>query len=406
VPEIEHRYLRSAIQFAVEIAAAGQRRRPPLAYPTDLKPYLRQSRVPSAALGKLRRAIEADNRFRTQLAAGALPELVDPIGIEWLRREDGWEARVADLIAAAEAAEEQADAETALRRAERKREAAEQAAIRTRVELVQSQSRIDELTTALEARRQQAAAAAGELAAVRADLAEARAAARHANDRADAARRRLESIENERDEARRRAEIAEALRDELLAERAERAGVRVPAERVGELDELARTARSLADRLGGLAEVRTGRRRALALPGGVAGESPRATEFLLRAPAALVLVDGYNVAKLGWPEVELAIQRERCLDLVDDIARRFSSEVAVVFDGAEVVGSHATRRRLARVAYSRPGESADDVIRTEVKAAPLERPVVVVTNDRAIRRDVAADGANIISSDSFLAVAR
>jgi predicted RNA-binding protein with PIN domain len=127
---------------------------------------------------------------------------------------------------------------------------------------------------------------------------------------------------------------------------------------------------------------------------------------LLRAPAALVLVDGYNVAKLGWPEVELAIQRERCLDLVDDIARRFSSEVAVVFDGAEVVGSHATRRRLARVAYSRPGESADDVIRTEVKAAPLERPVVVVTNDRAIRRDVAADGANIISSDSFLAVAR
>jgi predicted RNA-binding protein with PIN domain len=377
-----------------------------LTYPADLKPYLRQSRVPTSALGKLRRAIEADSGFRTKIAAGALPELVDPIGIEWLRREDGWEARVADLIAAAEADAEQADAEAALRRSERKREAAEQAAIRTRVELIQLQSRIDELTASVEAQRQQAATAASELTTIRADLAEARAAARHANDRADAARRRLESIENERDEARRRADTAETRRDELLAERAERAGVRVPAERVGELDELARTARSLADRLGGLAEVRTGRRRALALPGGVAGESPRATEYLLRATAALVLVDGYNVAKLAWPEAELALQRERCLDLVDDIARRFSSEVVVVFDGAEVVGSHATKRRLARVSYSRPGESADDVIRNEVKATPTERPVVVVTNDRAIRRDVAADGANVISSNGFLAVAR
>ncbi len=406
MPEIEHRYLRSAIEFAVEIAAAGQRRRPPLAYPADLKPYLRQSRVPTSALGKLRRAIEADSGFRTNIAAGALPELVDPIGIEWLRREDGWEARAAELIAATEAAEEQAEAEAALRRSERKREAAEQAATRTRVELIQLQGRIDELTATVEAQRKQAAAAASELTAIRADLAEARAAARHANDRADAARRRLESTENERDDARRRADAAETRRDELLAERAERAGVRVPAERVGELDELARTARSLADRLGGLAEVRTGRRRALALPGGVAGESPRATEYLLRATAALVLVDGYNVAKLAWPDAELALQRERCLDLVDDIARRFSSEVVVVFDGAEVVGSHATRRRLARVAYSRPGESADDVIRSEVKATPTERPVVVVTNDRAIRRDVAADGANLISSNGFLAVAR
>jgi predicted RNA-binding protein with PIN domain len=80
--------------------------------------------------------------------------------------------------------------------------------------------------------------------------------------------------------------------------------------------------------------------------------------------------------------------------------------VAVVFDGAEVVGSHATRRRLARVTYSRPGESADDVIRREVRATTVDRPVVVVTNDRAVRRDVGTDGANIVSSESFLAICR
>ena len=65
-----------------------------------LKPFLKQPRIPARPLGKLRRAIEADGEFRTRLSAGALPELVDPIGIEWLRREDGWEARVAELIAA------------------------------------------------------------------------------------------------------------------------------------------------------------------------------------------------------------------------------------------------------------------------------------------------------------------
>ncbi len=210
----------------------------------------------------------------------------------------------------------------------------------------------------------------------------------------------------ERDEAVRRAELAEAQRDALLAERAERAGVRIDAGRVGELGDLARSARALADRLGGLVEVRAGRRRPLALPGGVAGDSPKATEFLLRAPGALVLVDGYNVAKLAWPDEQLAVQRQRCLDVVDDVARRFGSEIAVVFDGADVVGSHSERRRLARVTYSPAGTSADDVIRAEVETTPAGRPVVVVTNDQAIRRDVAKDGANIVRSDSFLAIAR
>src|SRR6188472_1807731 len=119
IGSLEHRYLRSAIEFAVAIAAGGQKFRPPIAYPPALKPFLKQSRVPSGALGPLRRAIEADPDFRRRLAAGASPELVDPIGLEWLRREDGWESRVADLVAAADAAAEEADGAAALRRAER-----------------------------------------------------------------------------------------------------------------------------------------------------------------------------------------------------------------------------------------------------------------------------------------------
>ena len=100
VDTLEHRWLRSAIEFAVAIAAEGQKIKPPIAYPPALKPFLRQARIPGAALGKLRRAIEADPDFRRRLAAGALSRSSSmPIGIEWLRRDDGWEERIAALVA-------------------------------------------------------------------------------------------------------------------------------------------------------------------------------------------------------------------------------------------------------------------------------------------------------------------
>src|SRR4029450_10310806 len=98
---------------------------------------------------------------------------------------------------------------------------------------------------------------------------------------------------------------------------------------------LARSARGLADRLSSLIEVGTTGRVALALPGGVARDSLKATEHLLRAPGALVLVDGYNVAKLAWPDDDLEHQRIRCLDLVDDIARPFGGDITVGFGGGE-----------------------------------------------------------------------
>ncbi len=182
--------------------------------------------------------------------------------------------------------------------------------------------------------------------------------------------------------------------------------VGVGATEIVEVRALAGVARALADRLHGLVDVTAAPRRAVALPGGVAHSARASAEFLLRVPRMLVLVDGYNVAKLGWSTLELADQRERILDATDDVARRFGTEIAVVFDGSDVVGGHARRRRLVRVRYSPAGVLADDVIRDEVAALDPSRPVVVVTNDKAVRRDVVAHGANAVSSEAFLDVAR
>jgi predicted RNA-binding protein with PIN domain len=78
----------------------------------------------------------------------------------------------------------------------------------------------------------------------------------------------------------------------------------------------------------------------------------------------------------------------------------------VVFDGADVVGAHTRGRRLVRVTFSPEGVLADDVLRAEVAAVEPSRAVVVVTNDQAVLQDVKAAGANTISSDAFLTLAR
>ena len=114
-------------------------------------------------------------------------------------------------------------------------------------------------------------------------------------------------------------------------------------------------ARTLADEL--IAMVATGpvRRQAIEVPRTAAKDPQLTAEYLLRVPALVAIVDGYNVAKLAWPDLSLDQQRTNLLDAVDGLARRFGTEFVVVLDGADVVGAHADRRRLARVRYSPAG---------------------------------------------------
>jgi predicted RNA-binding protein with PIN domain len=145
------------------------------------------------------------------------------------------------------------------------------------------------------------------------------------------------------------------------------------------------------------------RRKAIAIPGGVYGDSVAAATHLLRTPNVCFVVDGYNVAKLAWPQFDLLRQRESCIGLLEDLARRFGTDIRVVFDGADVVGASAGRR-LIRVQYSPAGITADDVIRADVASLPAHTPVVVVTNDHEIASDVRGMGANVLSSETLLAV--
>ena len=86
------------------------------------------------------------------------------------------------------------------------------------------------------------------------------------------------------------------------------------------------------------------------------------------------------------------------------LVARSGAEVTVVFDAADTTERPVVNRpRGVRVLYSLPGVIADDVIRELVAAEPQGRPVVVVSSDNEVVRDVLRAGARVSAA---LALAR
>jgi len=118
----------------------------------------------------------------------------------------------------------------------------------------------------------------------------------------------------------------------------------------------------------------------------------------------MYILDGYNVIRSSddLSRGSLLQQRERLIGLIDRRSPQGSSRnsVTVVFDGQPDVSSPDLSTHT-RVLYS-PGPSADDVIKNCVDNHPNPRDVVVVTDDRSIRKWVAGAGARVMSCDDFI----
>jgi predicted RNA-binding protein with PIN domain len=349
----------------------------------------------------------------------------------------------------------QGAAEEARRRADAARSAAEATAARLETALREErQTRRDkehratevvagadarraDLEAALAAAEQRAASAEQRTAAAeqRTAAAEQRAAA--AEQQAVEARGRLAAAERSAAEAERRAVSAE--QDAAEAERrATRPAEPTPAveERLdrGALDDVARAAEDLAVALRRLASGEppvparpsrpppapagspTGtrqarrtaavRRAAVRIPPGMQEDDPAAVAAMVRTPGLAVIVDGYNVSMLAWPDTTAADQRDRLCDALAEFQLRVRCEVTVVFDGAEVAGVRPMRRRGIRVVFSAPGQEADEVVVDEVVFRPADVPVIVVSSDREVGTAARAEGATVLPASTFLHLLR
>jgi len=465
VPDV---LLRSALELAVGIAAEGQKVRPPIVFPAGFKPYLKANRLDAAGLRAVRRALAADDGFRDRLALVDMIGLVDEIGAIWLRRPTGWEAALHHLVddLQQQAADESAAA--ALRKSEKRREAAEHVAARTQAELIGHLDALSREAVRRERAEESARVAIARADGLRDDNVGLQREAERLRSELSAAAERCTEAEAALAAITGRLRDVESVRDDLLSQRGGAQAERAQAERAQSeraqaeraqadaivatqaqrtvsaataLRQAALATRELAAALAAAGEAladptdprpeptasgngrhetsahreamgdvrplhgRPKRRQPIPIPGGLYGDSAAAAEHLLRVPGVCVLVDGYNVAKLAWPQLALIEQRECCIQMLEDLCRRIGTDIRVVFDGAEVIGASSPRRRLVRVQFSPLGITADDVLRAEIAAMPTHVPAVVVTNDQAIVNDVRAAGVNVISTDTMLCVA-
>jgi predicted RNA-binding protein with PIN domain len=406
-PDLPDRALQSALEFAVGIAAAGAKLRPQLPFPTTLKRFLRFHKLPPTALAQVRAAVESDDEFRGRLASVATAELVDQVGVLWLSQPDGWAATAAALASAASSADDQ----PARHREERRRLAAEELAARTRAELLALGADLDRAKTSNRS-------IADELNSIRAELADVRKRLRDSQRAEHRATQQLAAAQ---------AALIDAQQSIPAAIDAGPTETRPPVDVVALhrlLDDATTANHALRGLLAAAADVlaapcsqpaadqhveqrpANARRQPIRLPRGMLDGAPDAVEFLLRTRDGVVLVDGYNVAMLAWPGLDLDHQRDNLTMAVENLAKRTQTSATIIFDGANVEGAHTAHRRRVRVMYSPAGVTADDIVRAQVLATPPTKPVIVVTNDRQIIDDVRADGANTVSSDAFIALIR
>ncbi len=339
--------------------------------------------VPAADVAAVAYVLDAAD-WRTRVDAARPPEAASSGGREIsARRHEKREA--ARAAAREEAARLRAEAAVLRREVDESRRAldkSESAARRTGLALEQAQQRAAEL----EARR---AATERELSA---EVRRLRARLRDAEASAAAARRGTRS---DRDVQ------AARLRVLLDTVTAGAAGLRreldLPAAVVRPVDLVAEG--ESRGEVASLAETLAAMRR------GRADDDPALVDEILAVPGIHLIVDGYNVTKLGYASLTLEDQRSRLLSGLGGLAARSTgAELTCVFDATAASSRPvaAGAPRGVRVLFSALGELADQLIVRLAAAEPAGRPVVVVTNDREVVAAVRRVGAEALPSAALL----
>lgn len=398
--------------------------------PTQLRQYARftPNRRAKFAGNAMAAALESDPLFRQRigerlsasqpelaeaLEAGSPPAAADPVDVAaaaYVLRPPGW----VKLVTAAGEEALRAEAERADEEARRELEQLREDLVAARA---QTKSETERLRAELETVRKEAESVHRKLRSAQSDVKRGEAALRRVNAELEGVRSESAAqVSAAESETRRiRGRLAEA---ESAVETSRRA---------------AREGRSIEDMrlrllLDTVLESAQGLRRELALPPASARPAdtveavepgrmspkdvaaralsdtdPALLDQLLALPQAHLLVDGYNVTKTGYPTMPLEKQRLRLLGGLAMLAAQSGAEMTCVFDGAELAAPVLLAPpRGVRVLFSKPGVTADELIRQLVRAEPPGRPVVVVSTDREVADGVAKAGARPVASALLL----
>ncbi|MEU6082035.1 NYN domain-containing protein [Streptomyces sp. NPDC047108] len=398
--------------------------------PTQLRQYARftPTRRAKFAGNAMASALESHALFRQRVAelvragqpelaealdAGSVPAAADPLDVAaaaYVLRPPGWVKLVAAAGEEVQRAQAEKAEEDAARELQRLRE--ELAAARSA-----ARDETEHMRTELESARKDADRLQRKLRSAENDVRRGEAALRKAAAELDSVREAAAAEKSSAEtEARRlKARLAETESALEASRRAAREGRSVEDMRV----------RLLLDTV---LDAAQGLRRELALPPAsmhpadtvdavepgrmtpkdvasraLSDTDPALLDQLLALPQAHLVVDGYNVTKTGYPTMPLEKQRLRLLGGLAVLAAQTGAEMTCVFDGAELAAPVLLAPpRGVRVLFSKPGQTADELIRRLVRAEPPGRPVVVVSTDREVADGVARAGARPVASALLL----
>ena len=393
--DISELVIRPALEYVIEFVRERRLNDSQFRYPAHLRQLLSRPRLLKSDLRRIRKAVESDEEFRQALSA-SLADDADVIISWWINQPEGWEDLILAEVEKRSQSGESADAAADIVREQRRRIAAEQRAKAAASAQTESEQHAAALAAELDHLRSQLIDSTAERERLEETVGTLRQDLRHTNDKLTAAQQRLAKSSASEDASTDAQRRAEEVRNRALEDRS--AALADLSDITGILNDL----RDIGQRLEAVVpqDQAVVTRSPIPTPGRLNGNPLGMTLHLLKS-SATVLIDGYNVTKGRWPQVSLEEQRELLVAATDTLASRFGTDFIVVFDGADIAGAHRERRSIIRVMYSPSGVSADDVIRDEVRGIPVQRPVVVVTDDQEIQRDVRHMGANIVSSTHF-----
>jgi predicted RNA-binding protein with PIN domain len=421
VGDVPLRLLRPALELAWAVAKQGEAATPVVAAPGPMRRLLGFARLPDRALATVRASVESDDRFRERVAGAADETALERASWLWLRRPEGWAAELDELTQRAHDEASAREEQAAERRASRQLAAAETALRRSEAELAVAQAALDERRREADEHRRGRRLAERATRDLRRALDASEAATREAEARAISAEAELAALQEELDAHAASVPAMDAGAQARAADAA--SSVRIALAAAQQLAEaLADAARALTADAGGdpdatpRAEVPPGqapaprsrlRRRPVPLPGGVFDDSVEAAAFLMRVPKMVLVVDGYNVTLRTWAGEGIADQRHRLVHALAELAMRTTVTVRVIFDGhpdEEYPPVPGRARRAVRVVFSPAGIDADEEIIDAVTSLSAAQPVTVATDDRRVRDEVMARGANVISAAQLLGV--
>jgi len=123
--------------------------------------------------------------------------------------------------------------------------------------------------------------------------------------------------------------------------------------------------------------------------------------------AKTIIIDGYNLA-FASNAIRPALLKEKqkgrqlLIELLAGYKKAFGYDITVIFDGAEGREPKADRVRGIKVAYSRPPQNADRVIKDKAAVLKKTKALTVVTSDRELAHHVKGRQVEVIGSGVFL----